>query len=161
MNAGLRAQVRWHRSLDDVTGEAPALYIAHEFFDALPVHHFQRTSRGWRERLVDMSQDLGDPRHLRLVLAPNETPASKLLLPPRLAALSPPESTSSAISSRSALLVLCQRSRIPLHHQNHVCNHSNEAEGHFAPLETGGIRLRSSADRRGFLGHAGGLPTGP
>lgn len=85
-------QVRWHRSLDDVKGEAPALYIAHEFFDALPVHQFQRTGRGWRERLVDVAQDPGDPHHLRLVLAPNETPASKLLLPLRLAALSPAKS---------------------------------------------------------------------
>ncbi|CAK0783585.1 hypothetical protein CVIRNUC_006784 [Coccomyxa viridis] len=85
------AQVRWHRSLDDVTGDIPTLYIAHEFLDALPVHHFQRTSRGWRERLVDIAHDPGDAHHLRLVLAPNETPASKLLLPPRLAALSPDE----------------------------------------------------------------------
>lgn len=84
--------MKWHRSLDDVRGESPALYIAHEFFDALPVHHFQRTSRGWRERLVDVSDDPADPHHLRLVLAPNETPASKLLLPPRLAGLSPAES---------------------------------------------------------------------
>lgn len=85
-------QVRWHRTLEDVRGDLPALYIAHEFFDALPVHHFQRTSRGWRERLVDASQDPADPHHLRLVLAPNETPASKLLLPPRLAGLTPVES---------------------------------------------------------------------
>ena len=85
-------QVRWHRSLDNVRGDTPALYIAHEFFDALPVHHFQRTSRGWRERLVDVSQDPADPHHLRLVLAPNETPASRLLLPPRLAGLTPADS---------------------------------------------------------------------
>lgn len=33
------AQVRWHRSLDTVAGDnSPALYLAHEFFDALPVH---------------------------------------------------------------------------------------------------------------------------
>ena len=75
-----------------MTGDIPTLYIAHEFLDALPVHHFQRTSRGWRERLVDIAHDPGDAHHLRLVLAPNETPASKLLLPPRLAALSPDES---------------------------------------------------------------------
>ena len=75
-----------------MTGDIPTLYIAHEFLDALPVHHFQRTSWGWRERLVDIAHDPGDAHHLRLVLAPNETPASKLLLPPRLAALSPDES---------------------------------------------------------------------
>jgi hypothetical protein len=46
--------------------------------------------RGWRERLVDISSSHDDPLHLRMVLAPNETPASKLLLPRRLKAL-PPE----------------------------------------------------------------------
>lgn len=38
-------QVRWHRSLETVASDAPAIYIAHEFFDALPVHQFQRTDR--------------------------------------------------------------------------------------------------------------------
>jgi NADH dehydrogenase [ubiquinone] 1 alpha subcomplex assembly factor 7 len=42
------ARVRWHRSLDEVAsveGE-PALFIAHEFLDALPVHQFQKTGAG-------------------------------------------------------------------------------------------------------------------
>lgn len=46
-------QVSWHRSLEDVPRDAPAIFIAHEFFDALPVHQFQKTERGWCERLVD------------------------------------------------------------------------------------------------------------
>jgi NADH dehydrogenase [ubiquinone] 1 alpha subcomplex assembly factor 7 len=33
------------------------LVVAHELFDALPVHQFQLTDRGWRERLVDVSSD--------------------------------------------------------------------------------------------------------
>lgn len=37
------AHVSWHRSLEEVEPEGPALYIAHEFLDALPVHQFQRT----------------------------------------------------------------------------------------------------------------------
>ena len=37
------AAVSWHRSLDEVALQGPALYIAHEFLDALPVHQFQRT----------------------------------------------------------------------------------------------------------------------
>ncbi len=45
--------------------------------------------RGWRERLVDVSIDDNDPLHLRMVLAPNQTPASKLLLSRRLEALPP------------------------------------------------------------------------
>lgn len=31
----------------------PTLFIAQEFLDALPVHQFQYTENGWRERLVD------------------------------------------------------------------------------------------------------------
>ena len=38
---------------------------------------------------MDVSDDDGDPLHLRMVLAPNQTPASKLLLKRRLEALPP------------------------------------------------------------------------
>lgn len=47
--------MRWHRSLEEVPQDAPAIFIAHEFFDALPVHQFQKTERGWCERLVDVA----------------------------------------------------------------------------------------------------------
>jgi NADH dehydrogenase [ubiquinone] 1 alpha subcomplex assembly factor 7 len=42
------SRVRWHRSLEEVaTAEGePALFIAHEFLDALPVHQFQKTGAG-------------------------------------------------------------------------------------------------------------------
>lgn len=33
----------------------PTLFIAQEFLDALPVHQFQYTEKGWRERLVDLN----------------------------------------------------------------------------------------------------------
>ena len=36
-----RLQVRWYRSLEEVPVDAPAIILAHEFFDALPVHQFQ------------------------------------------------------------------------------------------------------------------------
>ena len=40
-------QVRWHRSLEEIPAEGPpTVYIANEFFDALPVHQLQRTQRG-------------------------------------------------------------------------------------------------------------------
>jgi SAM-dependent MidA family methyltransferase len=40
--------VRWHRSLEEVPADGPpTVYIANEFFDALPVHQLQRTERGW------------------------------------------------------------------------------------------------------------------
>lgn len=33
----------------------PTLFIGQEFLDALPVHQFQYTPKGWRERLVDIN----------------------------------------------------------------------------------------------------------
>lgn len=80
-------QIHWHRSLNEVPDDLPTVYIAHEFLDALPVHQFQKTERGWCERLVDVASD-DSPLHFRLVLAPGPTPASKLLVDRRLAALS-------------------------------------------------------------------------
>ena len=79
-------QVHWHRSLEEVPDDLPTVFIAHEFLDALPVHQFQKTERGWCERLVDVASD-DSPLHFRLVLAPRPTPASKLLVDRRLAAL--------------------------------------------------------------------------
>lgn len=38
-------QVRWHRSLEEVPSDVPVIVIAHEFFDALPVHQFQARAR--------------------------------------------------------------------------------------------------------------------
>ena len=146
--------VAWHRSLDAVPASGPpALYLAHEFFDALPVHQFVRVvppaRRGprrrvagpavlgpdgapvaragagagaagveadggeaaeaagtpspnssttpvlsrlaaWRERLVDVAPP-GAPTPFRFVLAPHDTPASRTLLPHRLAGMSEDE----------------------------------------------------------------------
>ena len=79
-------QIHWHRSLDEVPDDLPTVYIAHEFLDALPVHQFQKTERGWCERLVDVASD-DSPLHFRLVLAPGPTPASRLLVDRRLAVL--------------------------------------------------------------------------
>ena len=43
----------WHDALSEVP-EGPLLCIANEFFDALPIRQFVRTSVGWAERLVDL-----------------------------------------------------------------------------------------------------------
>ncbi|WP_424928073.1 class I SAM-dependent methyltransferase [Amaricoccus tamworthensis] len=43
--------ITWCGSLDDLPS-GPAFLVANEFFDALPVHQFQRTDALWRERLV-------------------------------------------------------------------------------------------------------------
>jgi SAM-dependent MidA family methyltransferase len=56
--AGAAAPVAWHERLSDVP-DGPAVLVANEFFDALPVRQFQRTERGWCERLVGLGDDGG------------------------------------------------------------------------------------------------------
>jgi len=45
--------VRWHERLETVP-PGPAIVIANEFFDALPIRQFVRAGDGWRERLVGL-----------------------------------------------------------------------------------------------------------
>jgi NADH dehydrogenase [ubiquinone] 1 alpha subcomplex assembly factor 7 len=79
--------VTWYRSLEEVPEDHTAFYIAHEFFDALPVHQFQNSpERGWCERLVDVAPP-ESPYHFRMVLSPGPTPASRTLLPLRFKGL--------------------------------------------------------------------------
>ncbi len=68
--------VRWHRSLQSVP-DGPALLVANEFFDALPVHQFELTVDGWRERMIGLAPDGGG-----LQFIPGPAPAPDSLLPP-------------------------------------------------------------------------------
>jgi len=52
--AGFR--VAWHASVDEVP-DAPAILVANEFFDALPIRQFVRTATGWAERLIGLAED--------------------------------------------------------------------------------------------------------
>ena len=92
----IRIRVQWH---DDFTSfqhrrdkDIPVMMVLQEFLDALPIHVFQKTAEGWRERLIDVvsveEEDDDDnidnsgaliPR-LRQVLAPDTTPAVDLFL---------------------------------------------------------------------------------
>lgn len=69
--------VKWYKQLNDVP-KAFTLLVAHEFFDALPIHKFQKTDRGFREILIDIQpdQDLA----FRYVVANEETPALKMFV---------------------------------------------------------------------------------
>ncbi len=58
-------KVNWHARLDRVP-EGPLILIANEFFDALPIHQFERTESGWVERLIGIDPDTGG---LRFTLA--------------------------------------------------------------------------------------------
>ncbi|XP_059642369.1 uncharacterized protein LOC132284293 isoform X2 [Cornus florida] len=68
--------VSWHAALEQVPSGLPTIIIAHEFYDALPVHQFQRASRGWREKMIDVAEDSS----FRLVLSPQPTPATLFLM---------------------------------------------------------------------------------
>ncbi len=83
-NAPLRAEQQralgafaptWHERFEAVPA-GPSLIVANEFFDALPVRQFQRTDRGWRERMVGLAPD-GET--LGMALAPGTTPFARFL----------------------------------------------------------------------------------
>ncbi|PON59472.1 Alpha-ketoglutarate-dependent dioxygenase [Parasponia andersonii] len=70
-----RTPVSWHAGLEQVPSGLPTIVVAHEFYDALPIHQFQRTSRGWCEKMVDVAED----STFRFVLSPEPTPATLYL----------------------------------------------------------------------------------
>ncbi len=69
-------RVRWHRSLQSVP-DGPALLVANEFFDALPIRQFELTVDGWRERLIGLAPDGTDFQFI-----PGPEPAPDSLVPP-------------------------------------------------------------------------------
>jgi SAM-dependent MidA family methyltransferase len=46
--------ITWHAGIETLP-PGPAIIIANEFFDALPVRHYVRGARGWHERLVGLN----------------------------------------------------------------------------------------------------------
>ncbi len=50
------AAPRWAHSLAELPADAPLLLIANEFLDCLPARQFQRTARGWAERVVGLDE---------------------------------------------------------------------------------------------------------
>ncbi|MEJ0095569.1 MAG: SAM-dependent methyltransferase [Methylocella sp.] len=53
--AGSGIEPHWCETIAEVPPGA-AIFIANEFFDALPVRHYVRNSVGWRERLVGLDE---------------------------------------------------------------------------------------------------------
>nr|XP_039247764.1 protein arginine methyltransferase NDUFAF7, mitochondrial-like [Styela clava] len=70
--------LHWHRHIENVPRDKFTFYLAHEFFDALPVHKFVKSSKGWRELYVDVTPESND--ELSLVQLQEETVASKTLI---------------------------------------------------------------------------------
>ncbi len=52
------AYVEWYDSIDDVP-EGPAIILANEFFDALPIHQAVKQNDGWHdERTIEIDDDI-------------------------------------------------------------------------------------------------------
>ncbi|KAJ3327974.1 hypothetical protein HDU76_010814 [Blyttiomyces sp. JEL0837] len=81
-NLGLHSgvNVSWHDSLSDVPTGNPTFIIAHEFFDALPVYQFEKSTEGWREVMIDVDESVDSPFNFRFVRSPGPTKASVAML---------------------------------------------------------------------------------
>jgi NADH dehydrogenase [ubiquinone] 1 alpha subcomplex assembly factor 7 len=66
--------VRHAGSLDAVPDDRPLFLIANEFFDALPIHQYVKTARGWCERMVTLDADGA----LAFAVAPVALPFSRV-----------------------------------------------------------------------------------
>jgi SAM-dependent MidA family methyltransferase len=66
---GSPVAARWHKTAEELPS-GPAIIVANEFFDCLPVRHFVRGKDGWHERLVGLD---GEGR-LCFGLAPDAEP---------------------------------------------------------------------------------------
>jgi SAM-dependent MidA family methyltransferase len=71
----------WHPTLEDVP-DGPAIIVANEFFDALPIDQAVKTDTGWHRREVGI--DGND--NLAFVVAPEPMPHFVSLLPPAVRA---------------------------------------------------------------------------
>ncbi|MEH6951250.1 SAM-dependent methyltransferase [Nitrobacter sp. NHB1] len=69
--------IQWHASLDEVP-QGPAIILANEYFDVLPVHQMVKRDGGWHERVVDIDGSG------QLVFGTTATPTPRFdaLLPP-------------------------------------------------------------------------------
>nr|SVE75768.1 EOG090X06OK [Daphnia hispanica] len=63
--------IRWYNHISDLP-RTFTLFLAHEFFDALPIHKLVKVDQGWREVLIDLNRE---DFTLRYVLSRDRTPA--------------------------------------------------------------------------------------
>ncbi|KAJ2242139.1 hypothetical protein GGH97_004036, partial [Coemansia sp. RSA 475] len=56
-SVGRGLRVEWHDSVEQVQTDSAPFVVAHEFFDALPVHKFERGAKdAWHEILIDVAE---------------------------------------------------------------------------------------------------------
>ncbi|KAI9207324.1 S-adenosyl-L-methionine-dependent methyltransferase [Polychytrium aggregatum] len=73
-------EVFWHENFENVPGGRCSMFIAHEFFDAMPIYKFEMTEHGWREIMVDIDESDSSPYHLRFIRAPSNTKAAATMI---------------------------------------------------------------------------------
>ncbi|MGH6725694.1 MAG: class I SAM-dependent methyltransferase [Pseudolabrys sp.] len=77
----LGAPAYWHSALSEVP-PGPAIIVANEFFDALPVDQAEKTERGWHQRMIEIDA----AGNLAFTMADDPLPHLERLLPPALRA---------------------------------------------------------------------------
>ncbi|KAK7791807.1 hypothetical protein R5R35_005113 [Gryllus longicercus] len=75
-NSGIN--VAWYSHIEDVP-RSFSFIVANEFFDALPIHKFEKTDKGWREILVDVHPE--QENVFRYVQSRFPTPATMFIKP--------------------------------------------------------------------------------
>ncbi len=71
--------LNWHATLDDVPN-GPAIIIANEFFDALPIHQAVKAASGWHERQIE----IGPEGKFAFTMANSPIAHLDMLLPPEV-----------------------------------------------------------------------------
>ncbi|XP_015185297.1 PREDICTED: NADH dehydrogenase [ubiquinone] complex I, assembly factor 7 isoform X2 [Polistes dominula] len=71
-------EIYWYYSVTDIPKKF-SIFLAHEFFDALPIHKFQKTDQGWSEVLVDVIPGIEEEK-FRYVLSKGLTPAARVYI---------------------------------------------------------------------------------
>ncbi len=94
--------LQWWSDFSEVP-EGPLLIVANEFLDALPVRQFQKTPKGWRERMVGVSDD---QKEFRFILA--DGPPEDDAIPPDLSAAGARAGDGDILEVRPAAAVLAE-----------------------------------------------------
>lgn len=74
-------KVFWYHSIQDVPRNF-SVFIAHEFFDALPIQKFQKNNKTWSEIFVDIDPIVENK--FRYVVTKTPTLSSQLFIPVRI-----------------------------------------------------------------------------
>lgn len=72
-------QVHWHERIENVPVEDHSTFtmlVAHEFFDALPIHMFEKRAEGWREVFVDIESQKPPSENVSKILLPGQAQSS-------------------------------------------------------------------------------------